>query len=251
MPRANLVAILMSAALALLALGAFAQELAGSWTGLVVLLLLLAAFLLLAAGTWGLARRLTFAAFCAVLSLLSFEVLGLFAEHLSANTDAVYEDGYLGPHPVLGWGPQRPGKFAAFKWDAAGKNLLYRVTYTIDDNFLRQTQSNESGPVVAFFGDSWTFGEGVGDRDTLPQAFADFTQGQFHVLNFGFHGYGPEHFLRVMETRYHRQLLDGAKLFVFQTAPWHALRTSCKPFWMRAAPRYILVHGQPVFAGSC
>ena len=91
----------------------------------------------------------------------------------------------------------------------------------------RQVISAPMGPTVAFFGDSMTFGQGVPDADTLPQAFADATGYRWRVLNLAFPGYGPQQFLRALETDIFRDLLTEPRLFVFLTAPWHAERSSC------------------------
>jgi hypothetical protein len=105
---------------------------------------------------------------------------------------------------------------------------------------------------VAFFGDSWTFGQGVADAQTLPQAFADILDHKLRVLNFGFPGYGPQQFVRAVETGLFDDLLrPDAKLFVFQTSAWHAERSSCKASFNLRAPKYWLVAGTPVFAGAC
>ena len=77
---------------------------------------------------------------------------------------------------------------------------IYKAEYTIDSNLLRETLSAETGPTIAFFGDSFTFGEGVNDAETLPQAFADLLGRRERVLNLGFSGYGPHQFLAELQT---------------------------------------------------
>jgi hypothetical protein len=54
-----------------------------------------------------------------------------------------------------------------------------------------------------------TFGQGVPDADTLPQAFADATGHRWRVLNLAFPGYGPQQFLRSLETDIFRDLLTS------------------------------------------
>ncbi|MGH6831280.1 MAG: SGNH/GDSL hydrolase family protein, partial [Methylocella sp.] len=130
--------------------------------------------------------------------------------------------------------------------------VIYVADYTIDANLLRQTASGEKGPAIVFFGDSNTFGEGVNDAETLPQAFADVLDRKERILNLGFTGYGPQQFLRELETGLFDSLIGSRpRLFIFLTAAWHAERTACKASWTSHAPLYALENDQIVFKGDC
>ncbi|MGH6823697.1 MAG: SGNH/GDSL hydrolase family protein, partial [Methylocella sp.] len=154
--------------------------------------------------------------------------------------------------PVVGWGPEHPGRFHAEKRDPKTGAVIYVADYTIDANLLRQTISGEKGTAIVFFGDSFTFGDGVNDAETLPQAFADLLDRKVRVLNLGFTGYGPQQFLRELETGLFDPLIGSRpRLFIFMTAAWHAERTACKASWTPHAPRYALENGQIVFKGPC
>ena len=96
-----------------------------------------------------------------------------------------------------------------------------------------------------------TFGQGVPDAETLPQAFADATGYRLHVLNLAFPGYGPQQFLRALETDMFRDLLTEPHLFVFLTAPWHAERSACTSNFVLRAPRYVMVEGRPAHKDKC
>lgn len=89
--------------------------------------------------------------------------------------------------PVLGAQPSGPGKFPAYR--ANGDKVIYDVMYTIDQKRRRPTTSNPDGARIVNFGDSWTFGEGLNDAETLPQAFANLTGAA--VVNYGFEGASP------------------------------------------------------------
>ncbi|MGO9006586.1 MAG: SGNH/GDSL hydrolase family protein [Beijerinckiaceae bacterium] len=167
----------------------------------------------------------------------------------TAPSRALTSKGLTDPQPVVGWGPAAAGIYHARKVDRDGR-LIYDVDYTIDSTRLRRTISAASGPTIAFFGDSFTFGEGVRDEDTLPQAFADADR-HWHVLNFGFSAYGPQQFLRAVETGLYDRLLANAKVFVFQTSAWHSERSSCLADFVLSAPRYELRGGEPVYTGPC
>lgn len=153
--------------------------------------------------------------------------------------------------PGVGWGPHA-GRFHVKKINPITKAVIFSVDYTIDSNLSRQTHSCDTCATIAFFGDSFTFGVGVNDADTLPQAFSDSVARKQRVLNLAFPGYGPQQFLRELETgRFDKAIGTQPKLFVFLTSPWHAERTSCKRPWTRQAPRYALEQGKVVYKGSC
>jgi hypothetical protein len=158
---------------------------------------------------------------------------------------------FVVPRGTLGWGPGHPGSFNHKKTERRTGRIIFDVTYTIDDNLNRQVTSSKTGPVIAFFGDSMTFGWGLPDSETLPQAFADATGRRFPVYNLAMPGFGPHQFLRALETDMYDSLLrDDPKLFVYLTAPWQAQRTSCREAGP-LAPSYELRGDQPVYAGSC
>jgi hypothetical protein len=161
-------------------------------------------------------------------------------------------DGATVRRPVIGWGPERAGRFHSEKSDPKTGALIYSADYTIDSNLLRRTESAESEPTIAFFGDSITFGVGINDADTLPQQFADLLDPKERVINLAFTGYGPQHFLREMQTGLFDSVIGPKpRLFVFLTVPWHAERTSCKASWVVDAPRYVIEDDKVTFKGAC
>jgi hypothetical protein len=153
--------------------------------------------------------------------------------------------------PVMGWGPKSAGRFHAKKIDAKTGKTVYDVAYTIDSDLLRETQSCTTCATVAFFGGSFTFGEGLNDADTLPQVFANSVDRKIRAVNLGYSGYGPEQFLRELQTGRFDKVIGDPKLVIFLTAPWHAERTSCKAYWVIYGPRYSLENGKPVYHGRC
>lgn len=160
--------------------------------------------------------------------------------------------GWSVQRPIIGWGPEHPGRFHAQKWDSTTGAEIYNTDYTIDANLLRKTESCEAGPAIVFFGCSFTFGDGVQDSETMPQVFADLFDRKHRVLNLGFTGYGPQQFLREMETGIFDSVIGPQPtVFIFLTAPWHAERTACKSYWTAHAPLYALENDQLVFKGVC
>jgi hypothetical protein len=166
------------------------------------------------------------------------------------NAPPLYPRGFETSVPILGWGPSAPGVYHGTRVGRDGA-YIYSVDYTIDAHLLRRTLSGTGAPSVAFFGDSFMFGEGLRDSETLPQDYADLTGRKVRVLNFGFPGYGPQQSLRAIETGTFDSLLSNTKLFVSLTVGWHVGRAACRDDFMARAPRYELRAGEPVFVGPC
>jgi hypothetical protein len=160
------------------------------------------------------------------------------------------EKGMWGIKGELGLSPVRPGVIHEKKVAANG-DVIFDVAYTIEPDLTRKVVSSKNAPLVAFFGDSFTYGAGVNDADTLPQVFADLTNGAFHVVNLGVSGYGPQQMLRALETDLYPVLTENPRLFIILSAPWHAFRTSCKADNAWFGPSYELENGVPVYKGSC
>ncbi|MGH6852029.1 MAG: hypothetical protein ACREDJ_02295, partial [Methylocella sp.] len=189
-----------------------------------------------------------------VLASLAFGlcVIEAVATRLEPKTLRNVTKGWSVARPVIGWGPEHSGRFHAERRDPKTGAVIYLADYTIDANLLRQTTSSEKGPAIVFFGDSYTFGNGVNDAETLPQAFADLRDRKERILNLGFTGYGPQQFLRELETGLFDPVIGPRpRLFIFLTAAFHAKRTACKEYWTPHAPLYALENGQIVFKGAC
>jgi hypothetical protein len=177
---------------------------------------------------------------------------GAFAVYEARTAhDVRYSKRYYTGHPILGYGPVPSQSVEARNTDAAGE-AIYDATYTIDANGIRRTLSGERGPTFAFFFDSFVFGEGVDDGDTLPQIFADLGGRRFKVINLGFQGYGPQAFLRTLETGFRDALLAPAPVvFIVETAIWHAERAACRLDYIAQTPRYVLRNGELAYRGPC
>ncbi|HXP04551.1 MAG TPA: hypothetical protein VN808_10555 [Stellaceae bacterium] len=153
--------------------------------------------------------------------------------------------------PVLGWGPAKSGVFHHSKIESKTGRVVFDVDYTIDAHLHRQVISAADAPAVIFAGGSDTFGEGLSDADTLPQLFADATGRSFHVVNLGYPGYGPQQFLRGLETGLFDDVVSQPRLFVIEVTPWQVDRTSCLENQIARAPRYEMEDGKPIFHGTC
>jgi hypothetical protein len=106
-------------------------------------------------------------------------------------------------------------------------SVYYDVTYTVDD-FGRRVVPGGGGPYSSysiFVGDSFTYGDGVEDAETLPAAYARLHP-DVHVYNYGFHGAGPYDVLARLETGdFAREVAETTGTVVYTFIDEHVLRT--------------------------
>lgn len=158
-------------------------------------------------------------------------------------------DNYFVTDPDLGYALKAGGVAPSRLFDDAG--VIYDVTYHAEDHGIRVTPSSASaGPVVAFFGCSYTFGEGVSDAETLPEFFAAATHGRFRILNLALHGYGPHQMLRAIEIGRYDSLFVAPVAFVYLAVSWQAERASRNAGWNDEGPRYVVDGGSVQFTGT-
>jgi hypothetical protein len=156
----------------------------------------------------------------------------------STHFEGTYTANHWVPDKELGFRlTQGPRQVQSIKRSRSGE-LIYNTTYSINADGLREVAHNGNEPSVLFFGDSFTFGEGVGDADNLPARFAQISG--YSVFNFGVHGYGAHQFLRMLETARAEQM--GVRkehaLVVFTLLPTHIDRAAGRAIWDSDGPRY-------------
>ena len=155
------------------------------------------------------------------------------------NTDIVD----LFQHRLLGWAPANGKSF--IERVRFENKLLYQVKYTIDDHGLRiaspsvNTQKQQSNCLL-FFGDSFTFGEGVKDDETMPYRVSEKTKRRYQAYNFAFLGYGPHQMLAQLQEG----LVDAAiackpAVAIYQALPDHVSRAAGLEAWSQFGPKYV------------
>lgn len=167
----------------------------------------------------------------------------------STHIEGSYTNNHMSPDKELGFvltpGPRRA---ESIKRSRDG-NLIYHATYGVDAHGLRVATPNGAGPTVFFFGDSFTFGEGVDDADTLPAQFAKMSGST--VFNFGVHGYGPHQFLRMLEIERPKRLgvREENAFVVFSLLLTHVDRAAGRAIWDPDGPHYELSPSGPEYSG--
>ena len=131
--------------------------------------------------------------------------------------------------------------------------IIYDVMYNFDKNCLRNTgNKNNNGSKILFFGGSFAFGEGLNDQDTIPFLINESLNFQYQVFNYGFHGYGPRQFVRILETENFKDQKSQKKLkFVYIYIPAHNGRIYCNENWGDNAPKYKLYNNKIKYVGPC
>ncbi|SKA41675.1 hypothetical protein SAMN02745126_06514 [Enhydrobacter aerosaccus] len=157
---------------------------------------------------------------------------------------------WLMADPELGYRP-RPGdkvQAGAF-FDGAP---VFRVTYTIDGEGMRLTPPAPAGAdTYLFVGDSYMFGQGLADDETLPAQFAKAVDFKVRTANFSAPGYGPNHLVRAFETGRFDHLKDrNLKAVVTWIIPADLSRVTGDESWLGSSPRYAIDDGVPRFTGT-
>jgi hypothetical protein len=100
-----------------------------------------------------------------------------------------------------------------------------------------------------FFGDSFTFGVGVNDDETLPNAFSILSG--MRVLNFGVAGYGPHQMLRLLERDVPKEFTSSfPRLMVYTFIEDHIARAAGRGAWDKNGPLYEIQNGDVHYVGS-
>lgn len=122
--------------------------------------------------------------------------------------------------------------------------LIVDVTYGIDISGLREISSTVQGRPhkVAFFGDSFMFGHGVEDDQTLPYYFVQEARGTVQGFNFAGEGWGPHQMLREIENGFVRGVAGAPDLAIYEAIPDHLRRVAGRAPW-EDGPKYVLCRG--------
>ena len=156
-------------------------------------------------------------------------------------------------HPFLGYAPL-PGVSVTSAKELNGQ-LLYDVVYTIGKDGLRVSPPVKDATVgcVLFFGDSFTFGEGVNDQETIPYQLGILSSGAYRVYNLGFHGYGPHQMLSAIEHGFVKNKIECDEKMplyvIYQTLPDHIARAAGLSAWDPHGPRYQIKGGRVLYTG--
>ncbi|MGH6919018.1 MAG: hypothetical protein ACREJ0_15095, partial [Geminicoccaceae bacterium] len=120
---------------------------------------------------------------------------------------------------------------------------------TIGPNGLRESSpsTNDHGSpskCILFFGDSFTFGQGLADHQTLPFLVQEQSMQRYRTYNFGVNGYGAHQMLAALQ---HGVVADTVQCdraqvshVIYQGITDHPRRSTGNVRWKTRGPRYVL-----------
>jgi hypothetical protein len=130
---------------------------------------------------------------------------------------------------------------------------MYSINYTIDTHGHRLTRGGgPNADTYFFFGDSYTYGVGVDDNETLPSRFSEALGYRYTVANLAFSGLGPHHMLRLLETNEIDPAAVTGKVrrAYYSLIADHQDRVVGRYLYSLTGPKYLLDRGgRPVFQG--
>lgn len=155
----------------------------------------------------------------------------------------------ISPDPIRGYAHvAKPASYRDIRKRARDGRVIYDATYAIDAAGLRVTPSDKPGPPTFFFGDSFTFGEGVADQHCLPYLYS--LKANKRSENFGVGGYGPHQMLRSLEVDLPGKLgRDKPDLVVYTAIMVHIDRATGAPMHGYEGPYYEKVNGATRYVG--
>jgi len=123
--------------------------------------------------------------------------------------------------------PRPGGRYPASSVRVADGGAIYAVTYTIDASSRRVTPVSRAAnrdTFLAFFGGSFTFGEGLEDDETIP-FYAGELAPRCRPYNYGFHGHSAaEMLVRARTGTLRREIVEPTGAFVYTFVDQHVSR---------------------------
>ena len=157
-------------------------------------------------------------------------------------------DEHLIPHEELGWA--LPPESVVTQTLSFESELLYDATYTIGPDGLRISSPAERGDgrsteCVLFFGDSFTFGQGLADHEALPFRVHEESAQRYRTYNFGLNGYGAHQMLSALQHGLVRDVVQcdrdaGDRTSSIRAITDHVGRSAGRVWWETRGPRYVL-----------
>jgi len=154
------------------------------------------------------------------------------------------------PDPILGFRPKPDSEVVATAtW---GSETVYRQTYHFDSAAARVTPpAPDATETYLFIGDSFIFGQGLRDDETMPSQFVKQNAPAARSVNLGVPGYGPNHLVRAFEAGLLDRYADRkVKAVVTWIIPAHLQRVTGDGSWLGSSPRYVLENGKLQYTGT-
>ncbi|MEQ1855828.1 MAG: hypothetical protein ABL963_05105 [Longimicrobiales bacterium] len=161
----------------------------------------------------------------------------------------VYATGTTTPDEVVGYAPlSGPSRHEKYFEDVT----VFDVTYHVGENGLRITPPGPGdGACILFFGDSFTYGDGVRDDEALPYQVGMIVKDRFATFNFGYRGYGPHQMLASLQQGRVARIIGACQpgLIIYSAIGDHLNRVAGRTSWDAHGPKYQLVGDELEYAG--
>src|SRR5262245_39695726 len=154
----------------------------------------------------------------------------------AANAEETFADyrepvqGYRQHDDQIGFGPVPNTVLRIRRIYRPTQEELFDVRYTIGANGLRIASDGRFSAgtgCIWIFGDSFTFGGGLNDEETLPYQLYVMSRGRYRVHNLAFNGYGPHQMLASLQSGHAARRVDcEPDLVIFPGVPDGARRAA-------------------------
>ena len=178
----------------------------------------------------------------------------LFFENETFYAGKFYKD-FFQPDSALGYKMKQAGSYDAIKMNSKG-DTLFKTSYTIiadsgtnNSGFPHRISFRDSsiGNEIIFLGCSFTFGEGLSDRQNLPFLVGDLNGS--NTLNLGCTGYGLHQVYQLFHEKFSNADNRG-RIFVYSFLYDHILRANGVYEWNQAGPFFVATRDSIVQKGS-
>ncbi len=152
---------------------------------------------------------------------------------------------------LLGYS-QRGKTFDAIHGKKVNGELSYKVDYSFKNGYRIVPGNQDSlNKHIIFVGCSFTFGEGVGNKETLPYFLHQKIGHEFDIRNFALHGYGTHQVLATLEHDIpnHPELIGQNNLAYYPFLPDHIRRAAGYSPWDVHGPFYKIENDSLVNTG--
>ena len=161
--------------------------------------------------------------FCIILTSSVEVFLRLYTPGKSDGLDQYYPPGYW-HKDEFGIIEAIPGQHRSYKKSLKTNQFIYDVIYSIDKYGRRVTpveETDKRNRFILFFGCSFTYGEGVQDRETLPY-YVGRLAAQHTPYNYGYHGLGPFDALAKIENiDFKKEVKEKEGIIIYTFIPDH------------------------------
>ncbi|MBL7799969.1 MAG: hypothetical protein JNL95_04515 [Chitinophagales bacterium] len=191
-----------------------------------------------------------------LLYLLFYCIVGIWFLFKCKNDELIYiiQGSRKLRDPMYGYAYPRSSKRHEIVYQQ--DSLLLEVSYNFDSLGRRKTYcpSTHQSKSILFFGCSFTYGDGVNDRETLPSQYADLDS-SVSVYNYAIDGWGPQQtYLQISKRNLSIETYSDTALGIYVWIDDHikraALYKSHYQGWTQFFPCFTLENNVLKYKGS-